>query len=276
MVAAAQPPLPRSLNNEGYHTHSFEPHSLVRPIALVTGASRGIGAATARELGRRGYALVLAARSADELGALAAELNRGGALALAVRTDMSRTNEVERLARIALAQFGRVDVLVNNAGVGGHGRSFARMAPEDMQRMLAVNFTAPMLLTRALLPPMLERRSGAIVFVGSLAGRVALPGSALYSATKHGLRGLAQSVRREVKGRGVRVTLVAPGFIDTAMTRDLRHVPKIGTEPVARVIADAIDRPQREIFVPAYYRIGVLLDALAPWLGDAVLRLIRR
>jgi short-subunit dehydrogenase len=247
-----------------------------RPVALVTGASRGIGAATARELARRGYALALAARSAAELNALAAELTRGGAPALAVPTDMSRPDEVERLARVALAHFGRVDVLVNNAGVGGHGRRFARMAPEDLHHMLAVNFTAPVILTRALLPAMLERRNGAIVFVGSVAGRVALPGSALYSATKYGLRGLAHAVRREVKGRGVRVTLVAPGFIDTTMTRDLHNVPKVGAEPVARVIADAIDRPRREIFVPWYYRIGVLLDGLAPWLGDAVLRMVRR
>jgi short-subunit dehydrogenase len=247
-----------------------------RPVALVTGASRGIGAATARELARRGYALALAARSAAELNALAAELTRGGAPALAVPTDMSRPDEVERLARVALAHFGRVDVLVNNAGVGGHGRHFARMAPEDLNHMLAVNFTAPVILTRALLPAMLERRNGAIVFVGSVAGRVALPGSALYSATKYGLRGLAHAVRREVKGRGVRVTLVAPGFIDTTMTRDLHNVPKVGAEPVARVIADAIDRPRREIFVPWYYRIGVLLDGLAPWLGDAVLRIVRR
>jgi NAD(P)-dependent dehydrogenase (short-subunit alcohol dehydrogenase family) len=247
-----------------------------RPVALVTGASRGIGAATARELARRGYALVVAARSAPALASLAGELTRAGPPALPVPTDMSRAEEVERLARLALEHFGRVDALVNNAGVSGHGRRFTRMAPEELRHMLAVNLEGPVILTRALLPPMLERRSGAVVFVGSVAGRMALPGSALYSGSKHGLRGLALALRREVQGRGVSVTHVAPGFVDTEMVRDLRFVPKIGAARVARAIADAVERPRRELFVPGYYRLAVWIDAAAPWLGDIALRFVRR
>ena len=242
-----------------------------QPVALITGASRGIGAATARELARRGYALVLAARSLPELEALAGELTRAGAPALPVPTDMRRPEHVERLARVALAHFGRVDALINNAGVGGKGRGLARMEPDDVREILAVNLEAPALLTRALLPPMLERRSGAVVFVGSVAGRVALPGSAAYSASKHGLRGLALALRREVRGRGVRITLVAPGFVDTDMVRTLRGIPKIPAAPVARAIADAVERPRRELFVPWYYRLAVWAEAAAPWLADALL-----
>lgn len=242
-----------------------------RPVALVTGASRGIGAAVARELARRGYALALAARSVGPLAELAGELTRAGAPALPIPADLSRPDEAQRLARLALEHFGRVDALVNNAGIGGGGRGLARMSEADVRQMLAVNLTAPALLTHALLPQMLERRSGAVVFVGSVAGRVALPGSALYSATKFGLRGLALALRRETRGRGVRVILISPGFVDTEMVRRLRLVPKIPAERVAQAVADALDRPQREVFVPGYYRLAAWLEAAAPSVIDLAL-----
>jgi short-subunit dehydrogenase len=240
-------------------------------VALVTGASRGIGAATARELARRGYALALAARSVAPLQDLAGELTRSGAPALPIPTNLGSPEEVLRLARITLERFGRVDLLVNNAGIGGGGRGFARMERADLRELLAVNLEAPALLTHALLPHMLARRSGAVVFVGSVAGRVALPGSALYSGTKHGLRGLALALRRETRGRGVGVTLISPGFVDTAM---VPHVPgflKIPPEAVARAAADAVERPRRELFVPGSYRLVAWLETAAPWVVDLAL-----
>lgn len=242
----------------------------------MTGASRGIGAATARELARRGYALVLAARSADAINALAAELTRSGAPAVAVPADLSRAEDVARLARVALAQFGRVDALVNNAGIGSGRHGFARTDADAHREMLAVNLTAPVMLTHAILPHMLERRSGAIVFVGSVAGQIAIPGSAVYAGTKHGLRGFAHALRREVRRKGIGVTLVSPGFVDTDMVSDLRGIPKIGAAPVARAVADAIERPQREVVTPWYYAPLIWLDRLAPWLSDALLARVRR
>ncbi len=241
-----------------------------RAVALITGASRGIGEATARELARRGYALALAARSAGPLEALAGELARG-APALAIPTDLRSIAEVQRLARLALGHFGRVDALIHNAGIGGEG-AVARMSGDAAAATIETNLLAPIELTRALLPQMLERRRGRIVFVASVAGHIGLPTSAIYSASKFGLRGFANGLRREVAHRGVGVTIVSPGFIKTDMTRWMGNFPRPGPEIVARAIARALDRPRREVFVPGYYRLLVWAERLLPGLADAGLR----
>jgi short-subunit dehydrogenase len=241
------------------------------PVALITGASRGIGEATARDLAQRGYALALAARSAGPLALLGAELSRAGAPALPIPTDLCNTEEVHRLARVALAHFGRVDALIHNAGVGGHG-PVARMGEGYAAATIGTNLLAPIELTRGLLPQMLERRRGRIVFVASVAGHIGLPDSATYSASKFGLRGFAHGLRREVARRGVGVTIITPGFIKTYMTRSMGRLPLPGPEIVARAIADALEHPRREVFVPDYYRFAVRLEYLLPGVADLVLR----
>jgi len=242
------------------------------PVALVTGASRGIGAATARELARRGYALALAARSEQALTQLAGELSRGGAPALPIPTDLRSVEDVLRLARLALRHFGRVDALIHNAGIGGGGL-VARMADDVAAATIGTNLLAPIELTRALLPQMLERRRGAIVFVASVSGHISLPSSAVYGASKFGLRGFALGLRREVAHRGVGVSIVSPGFIRTDMTRWMgTRIPLPGPEIVARAIAGAIERPRREVFVPGYYRLLVWAERLLPGLADVAVR----
>lgn len=241
------------------------------PVALITGASRGIGAATAVGLAERGYRLVLAARSAPLLAALAGTLTRAGCPALPVPTDLQQLGQVERLARLALAHFGRVDVLVHNAGVGSPG-PIIRTTDQDINQVLTTNLIAPIALTRALLPGMLARRQGSIMFVASIAGSIGLPASAVYSSSKFGLRGFAFALRREVAHQGIGVTVVSPGFIDTDMTRELRWVPKAPPECVAQAIVEAIDCSHREVFVPDYYRFFIWLDRTAPGLLDKVLR----
>lgn len=253
-----------------------QPAAPPAPVALITGASRGIGAATARELARRGYALALAARSTADLAALAGELRAAGARAECFPTDMRDPAQVQALAVGALAAFGRVDLLVNNAGVGSAGRTFHSADADAIEALLAVNLRAPMLLTRALLPQMVARRSGSIIFVGSVAGEIPIPGSTIYSATKYGLRGFAHALRREVARHHIQVTLVAPGFIDTAMTSSLRLIPNAPPASVARAIADAATRPRRTLTVPWYYRLPIALDRWLPWIGDRLLPLLRR
>lgn len=240
--------------------------ALAGEVAIVTGASSGIGAATARELGRRGAAVVLAARRAHELDVQAKAVRESGGEALVVPTDVADANDVTLLAERALAAFGRVDVLVNNAGAGWL-RPLASSRPEGITGLVEVNLLGAMLLTRAVLPGMLERRHGAIISVGSLSGRVAM--EPLYSATKYGLRGFSLALRRQVAGSGVSVSLVSPGNINTAMTR---HVAARMPEPslVATLIADLVSHPRREVVIPRRHYAIAWLEQVLPGMADLV------
>jgi short-subunit dehydrogenase len=237
--------------------------SLAGEIAIVTGASSGIGAATARELARRGARVVLAARRVDKLEAQARAIKDAGGEAVIIPTDVADEAQLTRLIEQTIERFGHVDILVNNAGIGSLD-SLAETTPEAIAHMVRVNLLAGMLLTRAVLPGMLERRHGAIISVASVAGHIAI--APLYSSTKYGLRGFMLSLQREVRGSGVSVSVVSPGFIRTAMGGSRRFVP--GPELVARKIANLAQRPRREVVVPFYYRPLIWLAVLVPWLVD--------
>ncbi|AWN23685.1 short-chain dehydrogenase [Deinococcus irradiatisoli] len=241
-----------------------------RPVALLTGASSGIGAAAARELARRGYALVLAARRVEALGALAAELDPSGRHIAAVQADVTRAGDRAHLIAQALERFGRIDALINNAGVSIASGPW--WDDPDPLRVLATNLDAPIELTRLVLPAMRARRSGAVVNVASVAGMVAFQG--MYSASKFGLRGFSLALRRELLGSGVQVSLVSPGFVRTELTARA-SLPMPGPEIVARAIADVLERPRREVVVPGWYRWPALLDQLAPGLLDGIMPLVR-
>jgi NADP-dependent 3-hydroxy acid dehydrogenase YdfG len=237
-------------------------------VAIVTGASSGIGAATASELGRRGAVVVLAARRADALEAQAQAIRGAGGEALAVPTDVTDSTQLSRLAERATATFGRVDVLVNNAGASW-STPLASSSREDIVRMLEVNLLGAMLLTRIVLPGMLERGRGSIISVVSLSGRVAM--EPLYSATKYGLRGFSLSLRRQVAGSGVSVSLVSPGNIRTAMTSDVEgRMP--GPEVVATTIARLVTRPRREVVLPRRHYAIAWLEQLLPGMADLAYR----
>lgn len=228
---------------------------------LVTGATGGIGHAIARGLRAGGAELILTGRRTDVLEPLAAEL---GARALAV--DLSVPAEVERL----VSEAGDVDILVANAALPASGR-LDSFTLEQLDRALAVNLRAPIVLAHALSPQMVRRGRGHLLFVNSLSGKAATAGSSLYNASKFGLRGFASALRAELGDSGVGVSSVFPGFIrDAGMFADAEvKLPKgVGTrspEDVARAVVTAIERNRREVDVaPPVIRASTLFGSVAP------------
>jgi NADP-dependent 3-hydroxy acid dehydrogenase YdfG len=208
------------------------------PVFLITGASTGIGAATARLAATQGYLVVLAARSEDKLRALAEELG-GPDRAVAVRCDVTEWSDQEAMARAALDAFGRIDVAFANAGFGGK-RGFLEETPEFWREMVLTNVYGVALTIRATIPAPRES-NGHLLLTGSIAGRIALPGS-LYSATKWAITGMAQSARSELEGSGVRVTLIEPGMVDTPFFDD-RPTGALSADDIARSIMYAVSQP---------------------------------
>jgi len=234
------------------------------PVVIVTGASSGIGRATAVRLARAGTTVVLAARRADLLGELAEEITAAGGEAVAVPADLRDPAAVTTLTERATALTGRLDGLVNNAGVGGPATILADDA--HVTSMIEVNLVAPIRLMRAVVPIMREQGSGSIVNIGSVAGEVGINGT--YSATKFALRGLTDSVRRELAGTGIAVSLIEPGYIATDFNRGREGLP--GPEIVAAAVERALRRPRRRIVVPYRYRPAITLAALFPAVADRI------
>jgi NADP-dependent 3-hydroxy acid dehydrogenase YdfG len=207
-------------------------------VFLITGASTGIGAATARMAVEAGYRVVLSARSADKLDALARDLG-GEDRALPVPADVSVWEDNEALAAAALERFGRIDVVFANAGFGAQ-RSFLGDTPEHWREMVLTNVLGVAYTIRATLEAVRERE-GHMVLTSSAAGRRAIQGS-LYSATKHAVTAMGESLRQEVNGTGVRVTLIEPGMVDTPFF-DNPGEGRLQAEDVARAVMFAVAQP---------------------------------
>lgn len=243
---------------------------LVGRQVVVTGAAGGIGAATCRLLAQRGARLVLTGRNQRALDQLAAELG-----AEVVVADLTRDVDVERLAGVAAG----ADALVLNAGVGDDP-PLAEVTPADIDGVLATNLRAPMVLATAFAQTHVAAGTpGALVFVGSVAGVTATPGTRLYNASKFGLRGFALALHQELHGTGVTATHVAPGFIrDAGMFANsgMELPPGVRTSPpeaVATGVARAITRGPAELFVaPTELRLAATMSSMAPAMGAAILR----
>lgn len=210
--------------------------ALAAGTALVTGASRGIGLEVARALADEGLRVAMLARSARDLDARAAEL---GARAVPLAGDVSDAESVRALERRVFdALGGSPEIVVNNAGVFSLAR-LERTEPTDFQRALDVNLVAPFLIARAFLPAMRAERRGHIVTIGSIADRITFPENAAYSASKFGVRALHQVLLTELRGSGVRATLVSPGPVDTAMWDEIDPDAREGFTPRKRMLSGA-------------------------------------
>lgn len=222
-------------------------------VVLITGASTGIGAAAARMFAAEGARVVLAARGREALETLAAELRAAGHEAQVVPTDVADLEAMRQLVARAVEWGGRLDVLVNNAGVNHRG-ALELQSPEQLAQLVQVNLAAPIVLSRMALPHLTQAR-GAIVNVASLAGRIPVVHEATYSATKFGLRAFSLALAEELRPTGVRVSVVSPGPVDTGfIMEDLDHVPDLvfsqpmsTAEQIATLVIEcAVDgRPER-------------------------------
>jgi NADP-dependent 3-hydroxy acid dehydrogenase YdfG len=209
------------------------------PVLVITGASSGIGAATAHRAVEFGHRVVLAARSEDKLGGLAQELG-GEERAIAVRCDVTSWDDQQALVRTTLDRYGRMDAYFANAGFGAK-RGFLEESPEFWAEMVSTNVTGVALSIRASLGLFRERNSGHILLTSSVAGRRALPGS-LYSATKHAVTAMGEALRQEVADTSIKVTLIEPGMVDTPFFDD-RPTGALEPDDIARTVLFALTQP---------------------------------
>jgi short-subunit dehydrogenase len=239
--------------------------------AVVTGASSGIGRALALALGRQGAHLALTARRIDELEELAAEIGAAGGEAMVLPCDVRDRNAVFAAAQEAMAALGQIDLLVNNAGYGHH-RPFLEWPIDDIENMMRVNYLGTVFWTKALLPKMVERRRGWLVFVASVAGKIGVPDESAYVASKFAMAGLAESLSYEIEENGIHVLTVYPGTIRTDFfdREALRRMPPaakrmmVEVDPLVDAILLALRRGRRELTFPRGIAAGYVVRALAP------------
>ena len=250
-------------------------------IAIITGASSGIGEATARRLARDGLCVTLVARRQDELERVAGEIEASGGEALVAPTDVRDHAAIHHMVQATLDKWGRVDVLVNNAGLGYNGH-VVNLDPEQLREQVAVNLVAVIECAQAVLPAMMQRKSGHIINVASIAGLVGVPGSSVYSATKFAVNGFSDALRREVRHHGIHVTALCPGFVATNFSPRLQQIAEdrpgaqrlpgvMQADYVAARIAWLIRHPRRRLIIPPGWGMLAATARALPWLTDIVL-----
>lgn len=223
-------------------------------VVVITGASSGLGEAAARLLSAEGATVVLGARRLDKLETLVAELAAKGSKALAQVTDVTKCEQVKALVDLAVERYGRIDVMINNAGLMPHS-PMERLKVADWDRMIDVNLKGVMYGIGAALPHMIRQKSGHVVFVSSVAGHKVRPGSAVYAATKTGVRVIAEGLRQEVKPYNIRTTVISPGSVATNLAdsvtepdiekaiRDFTANFAVSADSFARAVAFAMSQP---------------------------------
>jgi short-subunit dehydrogenase len=254
--------------------------SLAGRVAIITGASSGIGAACARAFAAEGLAVVLAARRRDRLDQLAAEIQAAGGQVLPVTADVTSDSDVDRLVSDTLRIFRQIDIVVCNAGMGFHG-SLEQTPPDAMARLMDLNFMGTFLVARATLPHLKRQLHGHLLFVSSIVGKRGIAYGGAYSATKFAQTGLAEALRAELLDTSVRVSAVYPVSTETEF-RDViareqgyrvkGHGPRQSAEHVAAAMVRCLKHPTPEVYPHWPSRLLVILNAIAPRLSDHVIR----
>jgi short-subunit dehydrogenase len=255
-------------------------------VVIITGASSGIGAAVARRLARDGMRLTLAARRLDRLEGVATEVKALGGEALVVQTDVRNHAEILRMVQVTLERWGCIDVLINNAGMS-HDKPLFRLKAGVIREEIQLNLIAVIECTQAVLIEMLRKKSGQIINISSIAGLIATPGGSIYSATKFGVVGFSDAIRRELHGTGIQISIFCPGYTPTELSpvlkaiaegrRDMPHpLWLMPVNYVADQIAHLIRNPRRLVIIPAQWKLLVYITFLFPGIADRLMPQIRK
>ena len=244
-----------------------------QPVAIITGASSGIGEAAARALSGNGYRVVLAARRKERLNSLVSKIREGGGEALAIPTDLRQLDQIQHLVESTLQAYNRIDVLVNSAGYGKLVW-LDEQTQDDIQDQLQVNLVGAIQITREVLPLMIAQHGGHIIHIASIASWVGLPTYSIYAATKFGLRGFLESLRRELRGTGITVSGIYPGAVDTEFDqhagvhwKTTRVTPNwllLTADDVAHQILKVIKKKKNNAINPGIMRLAVWINASFP------------
>ena len=258
----------------------FDP-KLTGNVAIVTGASSGIGEVVAKRLAAKGVKVVLAARRGDRLQALADEILAAGGSGLPVPTDVRQKGDIDRLVAVTLENWGRLDILFNAAGIS-LDQPLVKMDPEEVREEVEVNLLAVIACSQAVLRPMLKARAGHIVNVASIAGLIGLPGASVYNASKFGVIGFSEGLGREVKRFGVQVSAFCPGFVATDLSPRLKSIRE--GQPGAQRLPGVMDlgyvaeravwliqHPRRRYLIPHLWTVMIWAGQTFPWGTDWVL-----
>ncbi|MCQ6248847.1 SDR family NAD(P)-dependent oxidoreductase [Streptomyces malaysiensis] len=254
-------------------------------VVLVTGASRGIGRAVALAFAREGATLVLAARSADRLAQVESEARDLGSEVLSVPTDVTSRDAVAALVDAAMDRFGRIDVLVNNAGIGKVGAIESAAFEDDVRQTLQASLFGMINVTRRVLPVLRRQGSGAIVNMSSVMGRKAFSRFGSYAIVMHAVSAFSDSLRQEVAGGDIQVSVIHPALTATDLLKEaeeaempppFRHMTPLSSADVARAVVVAVRRRRRRVVLPRTANMLLLGEALSPRVGDVIATALTR